>query len=216
MHGLESLIIRLAETLPLEVFVTVGSYLEEVIAPIPSPSIMLIAGSFGVVQGYGYIGLALLVLFASIGKTLGGLTMYFIARKVKDVALDAFGRYIDLTQEDIARFGSKFTGTARDYAVYIFFRSVPIIPSILLSFGSGVLHLPLRLFVIGTFVGTIIRDTFYIIVGYIGTEFLYKYVLDSMEIESVIQKLVIVFVGIFFVFLIIRKRRKRQTASLSK
>jgi membrane protein DedA with SNARE-associated domain len=210
MYTLELFITRLAETLPLEIFVTVGSFLEEVIAPIPSPSIMLIAGSFSVVQGYSYVGLAILVLLASIGKTLGGLTMYFIARKVKDVALNLSGKYIDLTQDDINQFGNRFTGSTRDYAVYIFFRSVPIIPSVLLSFGSGVLHLPLRLFIIGTFVGTIIRDTFYIVVGYIGTEFLYKYVLNSMEIESVVQKVTIAVVIFFLVYLVMRKRVKQQ------
>lgn len=212
MHAIESFILSLAHTLPLEVFVTLGSYLEEVIAPVPSPSIMLIAGSFGVVQGYTFGGLALLVLFASVGKTLGGLTMYFIARKVKDVALDTFGKYVDVSQEDIDRFGRRFTGTPRDYAVYIFFRSVPIIPSILLSFGSGVIHLPLRLFIIGTFVGTVVRDTFYIIVGYKGTEVLYQYLKSTAEAESVIQYLTYGAIGAFILFLLIRRQLKRRRA----
>jgi membrane protein DedA with SNARE-associated domain len=211
MHALEAFVVHLAGTLPLEVFVTVGSYLEEVIAPIPSPSIMLIAGSFGVVQGYTYVDLALLVLFASVGKTLGGLTMYVIARKVKDVTFNTFGRYIDLTREDVERFGKRFTGTARDYAVYIFFRSIPIIPSILLSFGSGVLHLPLRLFVIGTFVGTIVRDSFYIIVGVSGTKMLHGYLATASRTESMVQYLIVGAVAACLIVLIVRRRMKRAT-----
>jgi membrane protein DedA with SNARE-associated domain len=210
MSVLESLIHSLAYALPLELFVTLGSFLEEVIAPIPSPSIMVIAGSFGVLQGYGYGGLALLVLLASIGKTIGGFTMYMIARKVKDAALNTFGGYIDVTEEDIVRFGNRFTGTPRDYALYIFLRSVPIIPSILLSFGSGVVHLPIRLFLIGTFFGTIVRDTFYIIVGYAGTEILHRNLENASGAESFMQYLAIggITIGIFY--LIMRRRLRRR------
>jgi membrane protein DedA with SNARE-associated domain len=210
MHALEAAVLNLANSVPLELFVTLGSFLEEVIAPIPSPSIMLIAGSFGVAQGYSYAGLAMLVMLASIGKTLGGLTMYFIAGKVKDIALKTFGRSLDVTEDDIHRFSGKFTGSWRDYFVYIFFRSVPIIPSILLSFGSGVIHLPLRLFIIGTFVGTIFRDTFYIIVGYAGTEMLYRYLESTSHTESLIQYIVGGFLVVGIIGLFVRKKLKQS------
>lgn len=208
---LEDLVISLAYTLPLELFVMLGSFLEEVVAPIPSPSIMVIAGSFGVVQGYTVGGLALLVLLASIGKTLGGLTMYMIAAKIKDAALPYAEKHLGVTAEDIDRFGARFTGSAYDYAVYIFFRSVPIIPSILLSFGSGVIRLPLKLFIIGTFFGTIIRDTFYIIVGVKGTEILHYYLERSSITESVVEFLVLGVCGAGIVYLLIRKHRKKRT-----
>ncbi len=209
-QAIEDFFFSLAHTLPLELFVIVVSFLEEVVAPIPSPSVMVIAGSFGAVQGYSYAGLAILVLLASIGKTLGGVVMYFIAWKLKDVGLTFFGKFIDITQEDIERFGSKFTGSPKDYAIYIFFRSVPIIPSILLSFGSGVIRLPLRLFVIGTFVGTIVRDSFYIIVGYAGTDILHTYLENTAQAESVVQLLIVGFFGAFLLYLLIRRRRKRM------
>lgn len=208
--SLEHLVLSFAQTLPLELFVLFASFLEEVIAPIPSPSIMVVAGSFSVVQGYTYSGLALLVLLASIGKTLGGLVMYWIASKLKDVALPFFGKFIDITNEDIDHFGSKFSGTIRDYAIYIFFRSAPIIPSVLLSFGSGVIRLPLRLFIIGTFVGTIVRDTFYIIVGYKGTGILMEHLANTAQAESIMQFLIIGSFGVFILFLIVRRRKRKR------
>ncbi len=212
MQALESFIHSLAQTLPLEGFVMLGSFLEEVIAPIPSPSIMVIAGSFGAVQGYTIGGLALLVLFASIGKTLGGLTMYFIAAKVKDVALPAFGKLVGVSTNDIDRFGARFSGSAYDYVIYIFLRSVPIIPSILLSFGSGVLRLPLKLFIIGTFVGTVVRDTFYIVVGYKGTEVLGRYLASTSQTESLVELLFVGLFGVVLIYLLIRQRRKKRAA----
>lgn len=209
MHVLEQFIASLAHTLPLEVFVILGSFLEEVIAPIPSPSIMVIAGSFGAIQGYTYVGLLGLVLLASIGKTVGGLVMYYIAANIKDVALNSFGKFVGVTNEDIDTFGKKFVGNARDYALYIFLRSVPIIPSILLSFGSGVVQLPLRLFIIGTFVGTVIRDSFYIIVGYKGTGLLQSYLQHTSATESLIEILAAGCLGVGLIYLFVRSRRKR-------
>jgi membrane protein DedA with SNARE-associated domain len=210
MHVFEDFLASLAHSLPLELFVFCGSFLEEVIAPIPSPSIMLIAGSFGMVQGYTLSGLTALVFFASIGKTLGGLVMYGIAAKVKDAALPIFGKFIGITATDIEQFGERFKGNARDYFVYIFFRSVPIIPSILLSFGSGVIRLPLRLFIVGTFVGTVVRDTFYIIVGYVGTDTLHTYLASVSKTESIVQILTVLAVGAGILYLLHREHKKRR------
>ncbi len=210
MHAIESFVLNLAHSLPLEIFVTLGSFLEEVIAPIPSPSIMVIAGSFASVQHYSHYELALLVVFASIGKTLGGVTMYYIAHHARDIAFRFFGRFIDITEEDTRRFGERFTGTPHDYGVYIFLRAVPIIPSILLSFGSGVVKLPLRLFIIGTFVGTLIRDTFYLLVGYSGAAFLARSLAHSNTLESLTEYIVFSAIGISILYLVYRRHKKRM------
>ena len=55
-----------------------------------------------------------------------------------------------ITHTDIERLGKHFTGGLRDYASLTFLRSIPIVPSILLSFGSGMLELPVRVFLVGT------------------------------------------------------------------
>ncbi len=216
MQALESFIRSLAQTLPLEWFVLLGSFLEEVIAPIPSPSIMVITGSFGAMQHYTILGLALLVLLASVGKTLGGVTMYFIAAKLKDVALPAFGKFVGVSAADINILSARFTGKLRDYAVFTFLRSTPIIPSILLSFGSGVIRLPLRLFIVGTFVGAVVRDTFYIVVGYKGTEVLGWYLARTSETESLVELLSVGFIGVGIMYLLIRQRRKKRILVQSK
>jgi membrane protein DedA with SNARE-associated domain len=216
MFAIETTLLSLAHTLPLELFVFFVSFLEEVIAPIPSPSVMVVAGSFGVIQGYTLSGFIFLVLLASVGKTLGGVTMYFIAWKLKDIGLRTFGRFIDITDDDIQKFKGSFTGTMRDYLLYIFFRSVPVIPSVILSFGSGVVRLPLRLFIIGTFVGTIVRDSFYIVVGYMGTEALRVHLRSVSTTESVILYLLVGACGLGVLYLLIRKQRRKLVASKSK
>lgn len=208
MHSIEIFLTHLATTLPLELFVTLGSFLEEVVAPIPSPSIMVIAGSFGAVQGYTHHELAFLVLLASIGKTIGGVTMYAIACYARGPAFRLFGRFIDITESDIDAFGKRFTGSFHDYALYIFFRSVPIIPSILLSFGSGAVRLPLRLFIIGTFVGTLFRDTFYLVVGYSGTGYLKEILANTTLIEEYGKYALYGTLGGMLLYFVYRRQRK--------
>jgi membrane protein DedA with SNARE-associated domain len=213
MHAIELYLVALAGTLPLELFVSLGSFAEEVIAPIPSPSIMVIAGSFGAIQGYSYHALALLVLLASIGKTLGGLTMYAIACYARGPAFRLFGRFIDLTESDIDAFGKRFTGSLHDYVLYIFFRSVPIIPSILLSFGSGAIRLPLKLFIIGTFVGTVFRDTFYLIVGYSGTGLLREILTHTTVIEDYGQYVFFGILGATLIYFVYRRHKRASGQS---
>lgn len=208
---LHELIQTLAHSLPLEAFVFIGSYLEEVIAPIPSPSIMVIAGSFGAIQKYVPHELALLVLIASIGKTLGGLTMYALARHARGPLLRMLGRVVSITEDELAAFGKRFNGSLRDYGVYIFLRALPLIPSIVLSFGSGAVGLSVRLFIIGTFVGTLIRDAFYLIVGFSGTAYLHTLLGHTTQIETYGTYLVL---GVFIVcgaYYVRHKRKGRST-----
>lgn len=211
--ALEQQLLALAHIVPLELFVLIASFIEEVIAPIPSPSIMVMAGSAALIQNYTHEGLATLVVLASVGKTLGGLTMYWIASRLKDFALSTPHRYIPVTKADIDTFAQKFTGSFRDYLLYILFRSVPIIPSVILSFGSGVIRLPLRLFIIGTFIGTLVRDTFYILVGYQGTEYIRTLLSTTERTESVVQILIGIGVLIGIGYLFIQKRRSSLTTS---
>jgi membrane protein DedA with SNARE-associated domain len=198
-------------TLPLEVFVVVGSFIEEVIPPIPSPSIVVLAGSFAAVQAYSIQGIALLVLLASVGKTLGAFVVYTVTKHAQERLLEMFGHHVGITPDDVTRFSKRFTGGFRDYVSLAILRSTPIIPSILLSFGSGVIKLPIRVFLVGTFVGTIVRDSFYIFVGYSGTGVLKTFTEKTSHIESLITFGVLFACGILLVYFLVRRFKKRTS-----
>ncbi len=186
MHALETLILDLATSLPLSLFVFLGSLIEEAIPPIPSPSIIILAGSFAFVQHYTLIDLFHLLLFASIGKTIGGLTVYILMHILRGPLVQSFGKYMHIHESDIEAFGSRFTGGVRDYIVYTTLRSLPIVPSVILSCGAGIIRLPLRVFVTGTFIGTIIRDAFYLFVGYSGGTLLVRLVDHTNTLEKIL------------------------------
>ncbi len=205
---LEAQLLALIQTVPLEVFVCVASFIEEVIAPIPSPTVMVASGSFAALQGYTLPSLILLACIGAIGKTLGALVVYFITFKLEGVIIEKFGRFFGITMSDIDRFGTKLTGGVRDYAILTFFRALPIMPSSLVSVGCGLLKVPLPLFIVSTFLGTIVRDSVYLYAGFVGTAALTNFIAHSTALESWVQLGIVMLTGALFVY-IIYKRKKR-------
>ena len=63
----------LSNRIPVELFVLIGSFVEEVVAPIPSPLVTTITGSLAYSQGYIPVALCLLGLLAAVGKTIGSV-----------------------------------------------------------------------------------------------------------------------------------------------
>lgn len=199
-----------AEQLPLEIFVLIGSFLEEVIAPIPSPFVMGLAGSVAATQDRAFVYLAALSLIAALGKTLGAMLLYWLADKVEDVVLSKIGRFIGITHVEVERLGQRLnTGTWRDWAVLMLIRSTPVIASAPVSLACGFIKVPFRLFVITTFSGTIIRDFVYLYAGY-TTFGAASSLTDGLSgLESVIQVFMAI-AGLVLIALIIYRRKNNQ------
>jgi membrane protein DedA with SNARE-associated domain len=207
-HTLETALLSLIHTLPLEWFVFIGSFVEEVVAPIPSMAILLATGSFAAVQERALVGLVPLVLLAALGKTFGAILVYVCAQKIGGVFVQKFGQFFDVSEADVARFGTHITGTKRDYLLLTLFRALPIIPSVLVSVGGGILKLPLKLFLITTLIGSIIRDSIFVYVGYTGTTLLQTFAESSASIESVVQVVILVFILLGIGYLYFRRRKQ--------
>lgn len=204
---LEEFLVSLAHTLPLEVFVFIASFVEEIVAPIPSPTVMLVAGSLAQVQDRALFALVFLVAVGAVGKTLGALCVYAISSKAEDVVLQKFGKFFGVTEADVVRLRGMLGNGVRDYVLLTVLRALPIMPSVLLSVGSGVLKVPIPLFIFSTFFGTLFRDGVYLYVGYVGTEVLTHFVQTSTHIETLIEYIVGALVVVFVVYFIYRKRK---------
>ncbi|MCF7815531.1 MAG: VTT domain-containing protein [Candidatus Pacebacteria bacterium] len=206
---LEEILISTIHTLSLEAFAFFASFVEEVVAPIPSPTVMVVLGSFAAVQERTLYALVPLVLIGACGKTLGALVVYAIASKSEDFVINKFGRFFNVTQNDVDLLGSKLGNGFKDYVLLTIFRALPFVPSVLLSVGAGLLKIPLRVFVVSTFIGTIFRDSFYLYAGYIGLEALMILIEQSSQVETYIEISValVVLIGIFVLYM----RARRQT-----
>lgn len=207
---LESILISFANTLPLEVFVFIASFVEEVIAPIPSPTVMLVAGSFARVQDYAFFALVLLALIGAVGKTVGALVVYFITDKGEDFVMEKFGKFFGVTHEDVEKLGKKLGNGVRDYVVLTLLRAFPFMPSVVVSVGGGLLKVPLPLFITSTFLGTILRDGLYLYAGYAGATALFAIINKSSNLETYIEVLVALAVVGFIVYRIYHRNSRNH------
>lgn len=187
---LEETAISYATAMPLPLFATVLSFLEEIIAPIPSGPVMLVVGSLSQVQGYAVPGLVVLVLCAVLGKVAGALVVYTVADKAEDVIATRFVRFIGVSHAQIEAFGARFKGDWKDYVILTTLRTLPFVPSVVLSAGSGVLKIRLRVFIVATFFGSILRDAFFIYLGYASVPAAENLIDRLGTIESLLQVLV--------------------------
>lgn len=167
-HHLETLLISYAESVPLLVFAPLASFTEELIAPIPSGPVMVGMGSLAAVQGYSLPFLFAIAVVAALGKLAGSLVVYAIADKVEDVFAARLAGFLGIRPEQIERFGARFGNGWKDYALLTLLRSLPFVPSAVISAGSGIIKLPLRLFIVATLAGSIIRDAVFLYAGYAG------------------------------------------------
>ncbi len=209
INWLQATLVPYAQTLPLELFVFLASFFEEIIPPIPAFPIMILAGGFARVQDYYLLQILLLALASALGKTVGSILVYHLADKLEDALVLRFGKFFSLKPGQLEAFGAKLGNGWFDYLVLTLLRSFPLIPSSLISIGSGMLSIPLRLFLFATFTGTILRDGLYIYAGYMGTIALASYTKDTERTQLIIIA-TIIFIIIFCIAFFYYKNEKKK------
>lgn len=159
---------EISKTIALPWFTFFGSIIEEIVAPIPSPVVMTLAGTIAASQNQSWLYLLLLSIMGSIGKTVASCVMYFIADKSEDLVLGKFGRFIGINHQQIESIGKHLNKGKRDYIAIFLLRAIPIIPTAPVSIIGGLVKINIKTYIISTFLGTIVRNLFYLGVGYTG------------------------------------------------
>ena len=72
---------NISTKVPLEIFTFFGAMGEEIIAPIPSPLVMTLAGSIASSQNKTFVFLLWLALLGALGKTIGAYVIYVFFNK---------------------------------------------------------------------------------------------------------------------------------------
>jgi len=163
-------LLSLLVKLPLNWLVLVGSFLEELIAPIPSPFVMTTAALSGLQMNYTFLDFLILATIGAVGKTTASLIIYMLADKTEDLLASKLGRLSGVTHTQIEQLGKLLNYGWWDDIILLLLRSAPFIPSFLISVGAGVLKIKLRTYIITTFLGTIVRNGFYLFIGIYGIE----------------------------------------------
>lgn len=141
-----------------------GSLLEEFFYVIPSSIVQLSAGAIllgGMSFSWALLAKAILIvgLPAAVGVTVGSLPYYALGYFGGKPAIEKWGKWLGISWRQIEELDAKLSKNWWDEAVFIGLRALPILPSVLLSAGPGVLRLPMRTYLIGSFFGTLIRAT---------------------------------------------------------
>ena len=154
-----------SQTVPLPIFVTFGAAIEEIIAPIPSPLVMTLAGSLSAVSGSHWLTLVYLAVIGSLAKTVASYIVYVVSDKAEDLVLGKFGKFLGVNHKEVEKLGSQLSGGWKDDLVMLALRAIPIIPTAPVSIISGLLKIKLTTFFWTTAVGYAIRNYFYLYLG---------------------------------------------------
>ncbi len=199
----------LANQIPLEVFTFFGTILEEILAPIPSPFVMTITGSIAKAQGHLLGYLIVVSLIGAAGRVAGTSFLYLVADFAEDIVIGRFGDFFGVSHREIEQIGSRFNGTARDYLTLIFLRSIPVMPSSPISVVCGLVKLKYKVFAIGTAIGSVFRNLFFLWIGFTGLAATESFMEGFESVETVVQILfVLALVGGFYYFY--RKRERGE------
>lgn len=210
-----SYIEKLADILPIEVFALVGGFIEELIAPLPSPLVMFIAGTLANETNRGSLYLILLPVIGAVGKTLGEMLIYHIVDKSEDLITSRWGKYLGVSQKNIESIGKYFNKTTREGLVILALRAMPLIPSSIVSVACGLIKVRFISYIWASFVGNSIRNFLFMLVGYYGSEYLMQILLSSQA--SLIGYVLVALIILFYVTRYIVKRNKwEMTKSLQK
>lgn len=198
--------------MPLELFVLVGTFIEEVFSPIPSFVVLVPAGAAAEAQGSAAWYLLVLVLFSATGRVSGAAILYWLADKFEDRLLTNGRRFFGISHKEVEKFGQRLGRAGkRDWLVLFLMNAIPIFPGAVLSLGCGFVKVKYRMFLACTFFGTMVNALIYLSIGYAG--FRTAEALRNIEIATqIIVGLCIIGIAAW----IIHKRRTRKTKSQSQ
>jgi len=200
-----------AHTIPIELFLFVASLLEEIIPPIPSFPVMFMAGNLARIQDYTVASLVILVIIGATGRTIGAITVYRIVDKLEDIFVLKYGPRFNLKPGQLETFGEKLGKGPRDYIILTALRAFPFFPSTIISIGSGLIRISLKLFIVSTFLGALLRDSFYLYVGFAGTKIVFAYFSEMEEFRLSIKVVLIISSILVISYLLFKRYRENRS-----
>ena len=195
--------------------VFLASVLEEIIAPIPS-TLVVFSSAVLLTQGlHGWDAIAVVIfkimIPASAGITLGSLFPYFLARIGEKVAVEKFGKFLGLKWSAIESMQKRVEkASSIELAIFVT-RAIPGVPSLAVSIFSGLTRIPVRKYMLWSFLGCLPRNLILGLLGWWGG----KQYGAGMEILSnleghVMAVIVAVIIALAIGWLIFDHKRKHK------
>lgn len=161
---------QVSQSMPVSLFVILGSIVEELIPPIPSPFVMTSAGALLKAQAASLLEISFIVLLVTTIKTATAWIWYVLGDKTEDVVtqnkiVQKKGKKVGFSHKKIEALGKKLSKGFGDEVAMFILRAFPLIPTSLVSIAAGVIKLNKRSYLYTTFLGMLVRNIFYILVG---------------------------------------------------
>lgn len=116
--------------------------------------------------------MAKLLVFVAVpvglGSTLGTMPYYVLAYFGGKPAVEKYHAHIHFAWKDIEKINARFKGFWHDEIIFLFLRTVPILPSLPLTLVGGFFRMRFLPFFVLTFVGLTVRMMFTLIMVGIG------------------------------------------------
>jgi len=185
-----------------------AALIETIFPPIPSEIVMPLAGYLASLSGYGYSGLLIVVLSATLGAVLGAIIIYYVSLKLGRIFILKCGKYFFVDEKKLSAAEKWFE---KHGAKAVFFgRMAPGIRE-LISVPAGFSKMNFKKFLIYTFLGSFIWTAFLVSLGF----FLGVYA-ESFNLSSILNKIAIVIILTIVCYIIfkylVKKSSKKESA----
>lgn len=163
---------QLIRTLPLELFVFIGTVIDEIVSPIPAFIVLIPAGIAAHVQEHAAGYLLVLGAISAAARMLAGYVLYLLADKLEDVLFANGRKLFGTSHKEIEAIGKKLGKykARRSWLALFAMHALPVFPGTLLSLGSGFIRLEASVFLTATLAGSFVSAIFFLYLGYAGIQ----------------------------------------------
>lgn len=163
---------HLLRSVPLEVFVFIGTVIDEIVSPIPAFIVLIPAGVAAHFQSLSVWYLLVLAGISAMARALAGYILYLLADKLEDIIFANERKFFGTSHKEIEAIGKRLSkySPKRSWIALFAMHAMPVFPGTLLSLGSGFIRLRPSIFITATIGGSFISAIFFLYLGYAGIQ----------------------------------------------
>ena len=177
--------------------------LESTLVPIPSEIVMPFAGYMA---SQGEFSLPVILVINSVGALVGSSVCYWIGVKGGKPFLVKYGKFFLLRQHDIAKTEAFFARHGKK--TILIGRFLPVIRHVI-SIPAGIARMPVRDFLLQTFLGSTVWGGTLIMLGYVVGANWESFSKSLAHVDHLIALILVLAVVAFGFGFVVRRRRQR-------
>ena len=178
-------------------------FLESTLVPIPSEIVMPFAGYMA---SQGEFSLPVILVINSVGALVGSSVCYWIGVKGGKPFLVKYGKFFLLRQHDIAKTEAFFARHGKK--TILIGRFLPVIRHVI-SIPAGIARMPVRDFLLQTFLGSTVWGGTLIMLGYVVGANWEAFSKSLAHVDHLIALILVLAVVAFGFGFVVRRRRQR-------